>query len=125
MVICLEQGADCLHMVQMMPLHPQTPSSLASLKSRLVYLSGTYRLTQVVLEKRPLNGCSSSLIVVVVVVVAWLDTTRTSCRHAKLLTQKVNVPRVTGTTLKSTHSMTDKEDFHSSEFGDLTLLSVT
>ena len=31
-VICLEQGADCLRMVQ----HPQTPSSLASSKSRLV-----------------------------------------------------------------------------------------
>jgi len=28
-VICLERGADCLHMVQLMPLHPQTPSSLA------------------------------------------------------------------------------------------------
>ena len=35
-VICLERGADCLRMVQLMPLHPQTPSSLASFKSRLV-----------------------------------------------------------------------------------------
>jgi len=35
-VICLEQGADCLHMVQLMPLHPKTASSLASVKSRLV-----------------------------------------------------------------------------------------
>jgi len=26
-VICLERGVDCLHMVQLMPLHPQTPSS--------------------------------------------------------------------------------------------------
>jgi len=25
MVICLEQGADCLHMVQLMPMHPRTP----------------------------------------------------------------------------------------------------
>ena len=25
--ICLEWGVDCLHMVQLMPLHPQTPSS--------------------------------------------------------------------------------------------------
>ena len=32
MVICLEQGADCLHMVQLMPLHPKTASSLASFK---------------------------------------------------------------------------------------------
>ena len=38
--------------------HPKTPSSLASYKSRLV-LPFWYRLTQVVLEKRPLNGCSS------------------------------------------------------------------
>jgi len=28
-------------MVQLMPLHPKTPSSLASFKSRLVYLSCT------------------------------------------------------------------------------------
>jgi len=39
--------------------HPQTPSSLASFKSRLV-LPFLYRLTQVVLEKGPLNGCNSS-----------------------------------------------------------------
>jgi len=32
-VICLEHGADCLHMVQLMPLHPKTPSSLVSYKS--------------------------------------------------------------------------------------------
>ena len=37
---------------------PQTPSSLASFKSRLV-LSFWYRPTQVVVEKRPLNECSS------------------------------------------------------------------
>jgi len=30
-----------VHMVQLMPQHPTTPSSLASFKSRLVYLSGT------------------------------------------------------------------------------------
>jgi len=39
--------------------HPQTPSSLASFKSRLD-LPFWYRLTQVVLEKRLLNGCRSS-----------------------------------------------------------------
>jgi len=44
-------------MVQQMPLHPKTPSSHASFKCRLVFW---YWLTQVVLEKRPLNGCSSS-----------------------------------------------------------------
>jgi len=26
MVICLERGADCLHMVQLMTLHPKIPS---------------------------------------------------------------------------------------------------
>ena len=57
--ICLERGADCLRMVQLIPLHPKTLLSLASLKSRLV-LPFWYRLTQAVLEKRPLNGCSSS-----------------------------------------------------------------
>ena len=59
MVICLGRGTDCLHMAQLMPLHPKTSSFLASFKSRLV-LPFRYRLTQVVLEKRPLNGCSSS-----------------------------------------------------------------
>jgi len=59
MVIYLEQDADCLHMVQLMQLHLKTPSSLASFKSRLV-LPFWYRLTQVILEKRPLNRCSSS-----------------------------------------------------------------
>ena len=56
--ICLERGADCLHIVQMMPLHPKTPSSLASFKSRLA-LPFWFRLNQVVLEKTPLNWCSS------------------------------------------------------------------
>jgi len=49
--ICLQQGgAECLHMVQQMPLHPQTPQSFASFKSRLVS-SFWYRLKQTVLEK--------------------------------------------------------------------------
>ena len=56
-VICLDQDADCLHMVQLMPL--PSPSSFASFKSRLVLPFG-YCLTQVVLEKKLLNGCSSS-----------------------------------------------------------------
>jgi len=47
--ICLERGAE-LHMAQPMPL------SLASEKSRLV-LPFWYRLTRVVLDKGPLNGC--------------------------------------------------------------------
>jgi len=64
-VVCLQRGAKCLHMVQLVPLHPETPSSLASFKSSLV-LPFWYGLTQVALEKRPLNGCSS-----VAVVIAW------------------------------------------------------
>ena len=62
MVICLERGADCLHMVQLMPLLSKTPSSLASCKSRLVS-PFWYQLTQVVLEKRPLNVCSAVVVV--------------------------------------------------------------
>ena len=46
------------HWRQMMPLDPQTLSSLASFESRVVLLFW-YQLMQVVLEKRPLNGCSS------------------------------------------------------------------
>jgi len=51
-VCCLERGAD-LHMAQLMPL-PLTVSCLV--KSRLV-LPFWYRLTWVVLERGPLNGC--------------------------------------------------------------------
>ena len=54
MVICLERGAD-LHMAQRMP---QPLTVYCSIKSRLV-LPFWYRLTQVVLETRPLNGCSN------------------------------------------------------------------
>ena len=57
MVVSLERGADCLHMVQLMPLPSENP--IVSFQSRLV-LPFWYRLTQVVLEKRPLNGCNSS-----------------------------------------------------------------
>ena len=58
-VICLERDANCLRVVQLMPQHPETLYSLASFKSGLVLLFW-YRLTQVFLEKRPLNRCSSS-----------------------------------------------------------------
>jgi len=57
-VICLKQGADSLHMVQLTPHHRKTPSSLASFKSRMD-LPFWYRLTQVVLENWPLDGRSS------------------------------------------------------------------
>jgi len=42
------------------------PSSLVSVKSRMV-LSFWYQLTQVVLEKRPLNGCSNIGVAMLVV----------------------------------------------------------
>ena len=70
MVICLERGVDCLHMVQLMPMPSQTPSSLLSFKSRLV-LPFWYWLTQVVLEKRSLNGCSV-IVVVVALKLTWV-----------------------------------------------------
>ena len=54
MVICLERGAD-LHMAQPTPL-PLTVSLIASVKSRLVF-PFWYRLTRVVPDKGPLNGC--------------------------------------------------------------------
>jgi len=50
-VFCLERGAH-LHMAQLMPL----PLTVSSVKSRLV-LPFWYRLTCVVPEKGPLNGC--------------------------------------------------------------------
>jgi len=52
MVICLEQGAD-LHMAQRMPL-PLTISCFSKIQLVLPFW---YRLTRVVPEKRPLNGC--------------------------------------------------------------------
>ena len=37
MVVCLERGADCLHMVQLMPMPPQTTKSFTIFKSRLIF----------------------------------------------------------------------------------------
>jgi len=53
-VICLKPGVD-LHMAQLMPL-PLTVSCSSKIQ---IGLPLWYRLTQVVLEKRPLNGCST------------------------------------------------------------------
>jgi len=52
MVICLERGAD-LHMAQLMPLL-LTVSCFSKIKIGLPFW---YRLTRVVPEKGPLNGC--------------------------------------------------------------------
>ena len=60
MVICLERGANDLHIIQPMPLPPH---QLAPVKSRMVYLSGA-GLYPDCPEKRSLNGCSSIVSVV-------------------------------------------------------------
>jgi len=57
-------GARCLYMVQLMPQHTKT------IVSCIVHIQTGFnlfwhRLTQVVLEKRPLNGCIIIIIVVV------------------------------------------------------------
>ena len=52
MVICLERGAD-LHMFQLMLL-PLTVSCFSKIQIGFAFC---YRLTWVVLEKGPLNGC--------------------------------------------------------------------
>jgi len=52
MVICLERDAD-LHMAQLMPL----PLNVSCFSKIQTGLPSWYRLTQVVLDKGPLNGC--------------------------------------------------------------------
>jgi len=61
MVICLERGANDLHMVQLMPLPPHHLLLYSKIKNGLPFWC---RLTQVVLEKRPLNTCSVVVVVV-------------------------------------------------------------
>jgi len=39
-IICLERGANYLHMVHLIPVSLCHPSSLAPVKSRMVYLYG-------------------------------------------------------------------------------------
>ena len=53
MVICLERGADCLHMVQLMPLHPNTSSPLAPclIKIQTGFTLLVRRLSQVVVRR--------------------------------------------------------------------------
>jgi len=58
-VVCLERGADCLHMAQLIPLHPKPRHLLPHLNPHWV-LPFWYRLTHVVLGKKPLNGRISS-----------------------------------------------------------------
>jgi len=58
MVICLEQGADYLHMVQLTPLPPHR--LFIKIQTGLTFSVPAY---QVVLEKRQLPGCLSCVIV--------------------------------------------------------------
>jgi len=67
-VICLARDVYCVRVVQLMLLCPQTPSSLALFKSRLVLPFCWYQHAQVVLEKRPLK---TAVVVVIVVVVTY------------------------------------------------------
>ena len=64
MVICLERGADCLHMAQLMPL-PLTVSCFSKVQIGFTFW---YRLTRVVPDKGPLNGC----VCVCVFIDTWL-----------------------------------------------------
>jgi len=59
LVWCQERGADCLHMVQLMPLHPKTHHILPYINPDWFYLPDT-GLPNFFWKKRPLNGCSSS-----------------------------------------------------------------
>ena len=52
-VICLERGANYLHMVQLMPMPPRH----LLLQQNPEWCTFWYRPTKVHLEKRPLNGC--------------------------------------------------------------------
>jgi len=63
MVMCLQRGAD-LHMAQLMPL-PLTVSCFSKIQIGLPFW---YRLSRVVLEKGPLNGC----------VCVWFQSTKLS-----------------------------------------------
>ena len=54
-VICLERGAD-LHMAQLMPL-PLTVSCFSKIQMCFTFTIAWYRLTRVVPDKGPFNGC--------------------------------------------------------------------
>jgi len=84
MIICLERGAD-LHMAQLMPL-PLTVSCFSKIQVGLPFW---YRLTRVVPDKGPLNGCVC-VCVCVCVLFTYLQPTG------------IQVARLTGKTSHST-----------------------
>ena len=55
--------------------HPQTPSSFATFKSRLI-LPFWYQFTKILQEKRLLNGCSS---LIVIIIALWSHPVRLLC----------------------------------------------
>ena len=65
MVVCLEQGAD-LHMAQLMPL-PHTVSCFSKIQ-----IGFWYRLTRIVPDKVPLNGCVCACVVACELIVCQL-----------------------------------------------------
>jgi len=95
-------------MVQLIPLHPTTPS-LASFKSRLV-LPFWYWLTQVVLEKRPLNGCS--VVVVVVVLCIFIVV------NVQLAVACVLIATNFAADTEASHSLLKVDDIHVQEAAD-------
>jgi len=64
-VICLERGAD-LHMAQLMPL-PLIVSCFSKIQIGFTFLVPAHRLTRVVPDKAPLNGCVCVFVDVVAV----------------------------------------------------------
>jgi len=60
MVMCLERGANHLHMFQLMTLQPIV-SCFIKIQNGLPFWC---QLTQVVLEKRPLNVCNDTVVVI-------------------------------------------------------------
>jgi len=62
MVICVARSTDYLHMVLLMPLPPSC--LVLHYNPDWFNLSGGCWLTQVVLEKRPLNGCVSVCLII-------------------------------------------------------------
>ena len=89
-VICLERGAD-LHMAQLIPL-PLTVCCFSKIPIGF-YLSGR-RLTRVVPEKGPLNGCVCVCVCVCVFIVIYyyvfIVPWRTSCVVSFVLSLRLN-----------------------------------
>jgi len=67
-VICLQRGAD-LHMAQLLPL----PPTVACFSKIQIEIPFWYRLTWVVPEKGPLNGCMYVCMYVPPLTFKWLN----------------------------------------------------